>query len=111
MYGDLDTYSKDILNLKIGNVPPNELVSIEIAYLQELTLSCNTFYELLMMGTISPRYMNHIPQEKIISGFNKKVSQRRGEFYWYFNIHLKASRTIIFSKSQSHPLKILSSNN
>ena len=64
-----------------------------------------------MIGTISPRYMNHIPQEKIISGFNNKTSQIRGEFYWDFRICLKASRKIVFSKSQSHPLKVLSSNN
>jgi len=49
----------------VGNVPPKESVKIEIVYLQELTLSCNMFYKLHMIGTISPRYMNYIPKEVI----------------------------------------------
>ena len=45
----------------MGNVPPKETVVIEISYLQELSLAVNSFYQLTMAGTISPRYMNHIP--------------------------------------------------
>ena len=33
-YGELNSQSKDILNLKIGNVAPNQLVKIEIVYMQ-----------------------------------------------------------------------------
>jgi Ca-activated chloride channel homolog len=33
-YGELNAERKDILNLKIGNVPPTSSVRIEIAYLQ-----------------------------------------------------------------------------
>jgi hypothetical protein len=66
-YGEIRPESKDIMSLKIGNVPPDQTVRIEIAYLQELTLACNTFYQLHMTGTISPRYMNYIPGDKIKS--------------------------------------------
>jgi len=62
-YGELNSQSKDILNLKVGNVGPNQPVKIEIVYLQELSLSYNTFYQLHLPGTISPRYVNHIPNE------------------------------------------------
>jgi len=33
-YGELNAQSKDILNLKVGNVAPNQHVKIEIVYLQ-----------------------------------------------------------------------------
>ena len=33
-YGELNSQSKDILNLKIGNVAPNQLLKIEIVYMQ-----------------------------------------------------------------------------
>ena len=33
-YGEVNAESKDILTLKVGNVPPNEAVKIEIEYLQ-----------------------------------------------------------------------------
>jgi hypothetical protein len=33
-YGELNAESKDILNLKVGNVSPKQQVKIEIVYLQ-----------------------------------------------------------------------------
>lgn len=77
-YGELNAESKDILNLKVGNIPPRGSVKIEIAYLQELSLSCNTFYQLHMVGTISPRYMNHIPGEAIKAGLRNEALKTKG---------------------------------
>lgn len=64
--------------LKVGNVPPDQIVRIEIAYLQELTLSCNTFYQLHMAGTITPRYTKHIPEEKIREALGNEASKSKG---------------------------------
>ena len=33
-YGEINADSKDIFNLKIGNIEPKQSVSIEIVYLQ-----------------------------------------------------------------------------
>jgi hypothetical protein len=33
-YGELNAETKDILNLRVGNVSPNQWVKIEIVYLQ-----------------------------------------------------------------------------
>lgn len=60
--GQLDVNSKDIINLEIGNIPPRSKVNITIALVQELGLGLNTFYQLQVPSTISPRYMNRIPK-------------------------------------------------
>jgi hypothetical protein len=57
------------MNLQIGNVGPMERVKIEIVYLQELSLSYNMFYQLHMLGTISPRCMTEMKMEDIMDGF------------------------------------------
>lgn len=57
------------MKLRIGNVDPKTEVQVEISYLQELALSYNTFYRLQIFGTISPRYLNHIPKEDILKSF------------------------------------------
>ena len=44
--------------MEIGNLGPGEEVKINISYLQELNVEQNTFYQLHIPSTISPRYMN-----------------------------------------------------
>ena len=60
-FGEVSTQSKDIFVLRVGNIPPREEVTVEISYLQELSLSCNTFYQLQLIGKVSPRYLKYIP--------------------------------------------------
>lgn len=61
VYAEIDPNSKDIMNMEIGNLGPGEEVKISISYLQELNVEQNTFYQLHIPSTISPRYMkNHI---------------------------------------------------
>jgi hypothetical protein len=99
------------MTLKVGNVGPREYVKIEIAYLQELGLSNNTFYQFHLPGTISPRYMNTIPKEDIVKGFRKagQVSAE-GLFTWTFKISLQTSRKAVFYDSSSHDITLISQN-
>jgi len=64
--GTLDEFSKDILHLHVGNISPREEVRIELVFMQELALTNNTFYQLRLLGTISPRYLNHIPKQSLL---------------------------------------------
>jgi hypothetical protein len=109
-YGELDPESKDILTLRVGNVPPGESVRIEIAYLQELSLANNTFYQLRMAGTISPRFLSHIPGETVKAGFRNAAAKAKGEFFWDFRITLRTSRKVLFSDSHTHGLELVSQN-
>ena len=59
VYAEIDPNSKDIMNMEIGNLGPGEEVKISISYLQELNVEQNTFYQLHIPSTISPRYMNN----------------------------------------------------
>ena len=96
--------------MKVGNVPPKEAVKIEISYLQELSLSCNTFYQLHMSGTISPRYMNHIPGEVIKAGFRNEGAKSKGDLFWNFRITLKTTNKVIFFDSHTHGIELISQN-
>lgn len=109
-YGELNADSKDILTLKIGNVPPKETVKIEISYLQELSLSCNTFYQLHMPGTISPRYMSHISGDAIKTGFRNEKAKAKGDLYWNFRISLKTTRKVVFFNSHTHDVELVTQN-
>ncbi len=69
------------------------------------------FYKLHLMGTISPRYMNYIPNEVIEYGFkNYDAMKVQGKFYWNFTIILKTSRKLHFFNSNSHEVILLSQN-
>lgn len=58
--GTLDSDSKDILNLEIGNIPPKTEFTVSISLLQEMSISMNTFYKLQVPSTISPRFINSV---------------------------------------------------
>lgn len=98
------------MNLKVGNIRPKESVRIEISYLQELSLSCNMFYQLHVVGTISPRYMRYIPAEMIKGGLRNEGAKASGQFYWNFTISLKTSRKAIFFDSNSHDIQLVCQN-
>jgi hypothetical protein len=59
--GNIDPNSRDILNFQIGNIPPRTELTVTVSMLQELQVSLNTFYRLLVPSTISPRYINAVP--------------------------------------------------
>ncbi len=56
----------------MGNIPPKGTVRVELVYLQELDVISSTFYQFHMVGTITPRYMNHIPGEVIKAGLRNE---------------------------------------
>ena len=108
--GEIDANTKDMLTMKIGNVSPGEQVSIEIEFLQELSISCNSFYQLYLTGIISPRYMKYLTKQKMVNGIRKKVSKRKEQFSWSFTVNLKTTKNITFAKSHCHDLQLISQN-
>lgn len=50
--------------MNIGNIPPETRLTISISFVQEMTLSVSTFYRIQIPSTISPRYMNSVPQSE-----------------------------------------------
>ena len=89
---------------------PDSSVRIELCYLQEIGLTLNTFYQLHMVATISPRYMNYIPGEVVKAGLRSDGARSKGEFYWNFRISLKTSKKTIFFDSHSHDVELVSQN-
>ena len=83
---------------------------IEVSYLQELSLAVNSFYQLTMAGTISPRYMNYIPGESLKAGLRNEGAKVKGDLYWNLRISLKATRKVVFFDSQTHNIDLVSQN-
>lgn len=104
--------------MNIGNIPPETKVVITISFVQEMTLSVNTFYRIQIPSTISPRYMNSVPLSQVkknqletplLMDPNTKISQLP-EFTWNFKINLWAHRKIAYFNSTTHKLKELFKN-
>ena len=108
--GTLDENSRDILHLKVGNIGPREEVRVELVFMQELSLANNTFYQLRLFGTISPRYLSHLPKETLLEGFRNPTARATGAFYWNFSISLRTSRKVVFFDSNSHDVTLVSQN-
>jgi hypothetical protein len=82
------------MKINIGNIPPNESVDIEIAYIEELGLALNTFYTFNFLSKLSPRYVNSIPKQDLINAFRKPVKTVGGSFEWDFRMRVRSSRKI-----------------
>ena len=54
----LNQQSRDILLFEIGNIPPLTQFTVLISFVQELQISQNTFYRVLVPSTISPRFVH-----------------------------------------------------
>ena len=96
--------------LKIGNIEPKETVKIEIGYIEELSLTLNTFYKFTLPIKMSPRFFNSIPKISLKNSFKKSVAVNHQSFSWDFNLRVRSSRKIISQKSSSHSIKVLKTN-
>lgn len=108
--GDVSDESKDIFTIQIGNLGPGQEVTIELNYTEELTVSMNTFYQFNFLTKLSPRYINTIPKQDILSAFRTQAKTKRGTFEWDFKLRLRASRKITGMKSLTHSLLVEKSN-
>ena len=60
----------DLLETKIGNIPPNKKITISFSYLQLLDNTVNKKYRLCIPFTLTPRY---IPSENILKLLSKMI--------------------------------------
>lgn len=102
--GEVDPDSKDILTLQLGNLGPGEEVTIELHYVEELSISLNTFYQFTFVPRLTPRYVNSIPHNDILSAFRNSVKTVGGDFEWDFRLSLRTARKITSFKSPTHAL-------
>lgn len=79
-YGELDSESRDIMQLKIGNVPAYSKVTVLISFLQPLEVSMNTFWRLSIQSRVWPRYLN--------STKGKELKGSTHPFTWSFKVEL-----------------------
>lgn len=107
-YGEIDADSFDIMNLKVGNIPPKSIVTIEIEFIQELEVVMNTLYKLRIPSVISPRYINDKIQkeEPWYQSIAKYISPSQTEltYTWTFNLKLLSESPLVFNNSSTHDL-------
>lgn len=112
--GTINSLSKDILNLEIGNIPPQTEFTITIFMLQEMQISLNTFYKLQIPSTISPRYMQRSDYNEQVEVpkqvKNKTNLSAKPDFKWSFKIDLITTKKVIFFNSPSHNITLLNQN-
>lgn len=96
-YGEIDAKSRDIMNLKIGNVPPKSTVRLTISFMQTLDVSLNVFWRLCIQSFIWPRYIND-------ASATRPPTYSAGHFTWAFKVELKSSKPIVYCHSPTHKL-------
>lgn len=110
-YGEQNEKDRDMLTLKVGNIGPKERVTIEIQYLHELSLSYNTFYELKVPASVTPRFLKNYSEERLLLGYRPYGAPKiEGDFYWSFHISLRTTRKVTFFDSSSHKLAVIKQN-
>lgn len=114
-YAAIDELSKDIINMKIGNVPGGASVRITIEFLQMLGVSLNTFWQLIIPSTISPRYINDKAPPVILPEMAKlaeTVNTEIPKYTWTFKINVRTNpnKKIVHCQSKTHDLLQLSMN-
>ena len=102
--GEVDAESRDVLTLQLGNLGPGEEVAVELCYAEELSVSLNTFYQFTLVPRLTPRYVNSLPAEHLLSAFRRTAKTAAGEFEWDFRLSLRAARRITSFVSPSHVL-------
>lgn len=108
MLGEIDESSPDIMNLKIGSIPPLSEFTVKISFLQEVPTISNSFYDLFVPSTISPRYIDKMVGK--YRGLDKKKIEvsSKTEFTWNFKILLRMSNKITLNRSSTHELQTIS---
>lgn len=110
--GTIDPDSKDILNIEIGNIPPKTDFVVTISLLQEMKIGLNTFYQILVPSTISPRYMNQVGGVVKASESMQHEGEASGpaNYKWSFKIVLRTTRRAVFFDSPSHAIDLVEQN-
>lgn len=71
-----------------------------------MKIGANTFYQLRIPSTISPRYMNHVEgMAKVPEHMQHEgKSTGPGNYKWSFTINIKTTKKLVFFNSPSHTL-------
>ena len=105
----INEQSKDIINLKIGNVPGETTVEIEVEYTQELEASLSSFWRFTAYSTVTPRYINDWPSMQIATPAIYLPSTKP-TYTWSFKVIVISQKAITFFNSTSHRLSGVSSS-
>jgi hypothetical protein len=76
--------------------------------MQEMSLAYNTFLQLRVAGTISPRYLSHIPEKDLKAGLRSLTVNTQGCFFWDLRVSLRTSRPVTLAESNTHVLEKIS---
>ena len=97
------------MNMEIGNIPPKTELTVVISFMQEVSISLNTFYKIQIPSNISPRYSSTL-FERLEKDRKEGKKEVQGNFTWNFKVEVKTTRKLVFFKSPSHELSCLSQN-
>ena len=56
--GQMREDEPDVMELRVGNIPPGATLMLTIEYLMELGVSQNKFWKIILQSKIWPRYLN-----------------------------------------------------
>ena len=76
--------ASDIVEVKIGNLPPHQTVKMVFSYASELLTSLNKFWKLLIPSTLTPRYQSPTSIYKNLTNALETLKET-GKYQDYFH--------------------------
>jgi len=101
-YSDRNVNTPDVMNIKVGNIPPYESVEIRFSVIEPLELVINKFFGLKLPAVLTERYApSHIDTAKVPAIQNVDL---KGSLYkeWEIEVELKSGSPFSFVSNPSH---------
>ncbi len=104
-YSDRNVNAPDVMNIKVGNIPPGESVEIRFSVIEPLELVINKFFGLKLPAVLTERYapssvdLNQVP---VIQNVDLKGSLYKE---WQIEVELKSEGPLSFVSNPSHNFK------
>lgn len=92
------------MRLKIGNVAPNQEITIKMKIVSEVLISYNTFYEFRLATAITPRYALNLDRRDMIFSRNGDGRSMEGKCSWSLKIVVKSLRKLVKFFSKTHQI-------
>ena len=63
-----------------------------------------------MATGIHPRYIGHLPDHLLRDSFASRLVEEKVQFFWDLRVTIRSSKKVVFHRSPSHSLRVLSQN-
>lgn len=101
----LDQHRPNVFQMKVGNIMPNETVTIDVFYTEMIT-AINKEYQFVFPGVVGPRYTGESSEKETI--FNQPYTSKsiNATYDYDIEVHINAGMMIQNIASKTHKINV-----